>query len=585
MADQAAALAAAGCRVAVASFDPAELFGTGGFRERLAAEVTAMADRATAAVPFTFASSGREAPAVPVARLPVPGGRTPSLPIVHAAHHRTVALRRLGARAWGSAGPAVNVPRPTIVHAHTGYPDGVAAAALAADLDVPLVITEHATFLDRQLAIPEVRAAYVAAGRQAVRVLAVSAVFADHLRVVLPELADRVDVVPNAVDVGAFTVADADERRPEELLFVGYLKEIKGIDVLLRSLARVRAVRPGATLRLIGDAADPTLDVRWRALADELDIRDAVTFDPPLDRAGVAAAMRRADVFVHASRYETFGVVAAEALAAGLPVVATESRGVPELLGDAPDALGAIVPKDDPDAFAAAVLRVLDRRADYDGHAIRASIVARVGGPAVAARLIAIYDEALTSQQEPGATILEVAQPSSAPESFGGPLIVVAFDPQRARLLERLEPAERARMILVTSSGPAAAAPDGFGAVVTANLHDRVRAIADTRLLGPRATGWRRLAAAARHPLATARRRGLLPGLEAAIRASGTPAIRRAVDLAREAPSGVAPAIVAADGIDALAARAVLDEGVAVAAPGGLRWAADQATSGGGWAP
>ena len=68
--------------------------------------------------------------------------------------------------------------------------------------------------------------------------------------------------------------------------------------------------------------------------------------------------MSSASVFVHASRYETFGVVAAEALAAGMPIVATASGGEFEILGDDPSSLGAVVPVDDAQAFAAAVLDV-----------------------------------------------------------------------------------------------------------------------------------------------------------------------------------------------------------------------------------
>ncbi|MEW5992575.1 MAG: glycosyltransferase [Chloroflexota bacterium] len=600
VADQVSALTAAGCRVAVASFDPAGLSGAGRFRERLATIVGTAGDRAASSGQVIFSPLGVDVPPVPVARLKIPGGRTPSFPILHAAHHRTAALRWLGRSIWGDGDPLAvspgarsggpSVPRPAIIHAHTGYPDGVAAAALAADLGVPLVITEHATFLDRQLAIPEVRAAYVDAALRAHRLLAVSAAFADHLRTVLPEVANRVGVVPNAVDVDGFSPAEPGERRPGELLFVGYLKEIKGIDVLLRALAIVRVARPGVTLRLVGTAGDPALDARWRSLADDVGVREAVTFDPPTDRGGVGAAMRRADVFVHASRYETFGVVAAEALAAGLPVVATDSKGVPEVLGDAVDAVGAVVPVDDPEQFAAAILRVLGRRQEYDPVAIRASIVERVGGQAVAARLLALYDEAIAAAAAARLTTTSTAGAPGVgllPEPAARPIVVVAFDPDRATLLERLAPAARSHLVVVTSAGPAVARLTGFRAVVTANLHDRVRSIADTGLLGPRATGWRRIARALRHPLAVARRRGLLPGLESVIRGAGTDAIRRGIEAARVADkpdrrtsaATEPPFLATADGIDAYAAAAVLDEGLALAAPGGLRWAADQALS------
>lgn len=579
VADQVGALREVGCPVRVVSFDPADLFGSGPFRRRLAEEVEWGADSARVLGSMTFSSRGSDSHAgVPVARLPIPNGRTPRDPILHAARHRTDALKRFCAQ----------IPyRPALVHAHTGYPDGFAAAALADAFGVPLLITEHATFLDRLLSIPDARAAYVTGARRAHRVLAVSRTFADEMRASLPEIADRVDVMPNTVDVDSFVAAGPGERRPGELLFVGYWKEIKGIDVLLRALAIVRESRPEVRLRLVGEAGDPALDRRWRSLAAELGVAEAVAFEPPMDRPAVAAAMRRADVFVHASRRETFGVAAAEALAAGLPVVASDSGGVTEMLGDRATDLGAIVPRDDPEAFAAAVLDVLDRRASFDPMRLRASVVDRFGGRAVASRLLNLYEETIADWRanagdesaHPGvATRALSAAAGEVPPGTPGPAtptIVVAFDPERARLLDKLSPTARAGVVLVTSTSSTAGEHDGFHQVVIVDLHDRVRALADARLIGRRVTGWRRILRALRHPLATARRRGLLPGLEAAITGRGTSAVRGALSAAH-ARGEVAPIIVCADGVDYLAVRALIESGVARMAPGGLRWLADQ---------
>ena len=119
----------------------------------------------------------------------------------------------------------------------------------------------------------------------------------------------------------------------EQLLFVCHRKEWKGIETLLRATAIARRSRPSITLRLVGRAPDAVTEARWHGLAAELGISGAVVLREAANRGEVAAAMRKAAVFVHPSPRETFGVVAAEALASGLPVVAADSGGVTEIAG------------------------------------------------------------------------------------------------------------------------------------------------------------------------------------------------------------------------------------------------------------
>ncbi|HVL54700.1 MAG TPA: glycosyltransferase, partial [Vitreimonas sp.] len=83
---------------------------------------------------------------------------------------------------------------PGIVHAHTAYPDGYAAAALAKRLGWPLVITEHASFVARQLRQPAERQRYLEAVATAARFLAVSEVLAGELAAAIPELAGKLEV-------------------------------------------------------------------------------------------------------------------------------------------------------------------------------------------------------------------------------------------------------------------------------------------------------------------------------------------------------------------------------------------------------
>jgi len=290
VADQVGALEDSG-RVSpwVASFDPVQRLGSMRLRRREADALRRIAGAGAAAFdPFTRIGVGSPPafgiPAVRTARLAVAGamrGSPPDEPVTE----RTAALRRaVGERA---------VPPWRLVHAHTGVPDGAAAAELAGRLGLPLVITEHASYVGRLLADPVTRRSYLEAVAAARRVIAVSRTLAEELRTASPEIEKRLVVIPNVVAVEAFTAPPLSARRGDELVFVGSLRPSKGIGVLLAAVACARVERPGITLRLLGGAPDPATARRWRSEAARLGIADAIAFEGEADRADVAAALVR----------------------------------------------------------------------------------------------------------------------------------------------------------------------------------------------------------------------------------------------------------------------------------------------------
>ena len=373
IADQAAALRSTG-RVSpsIVSFEPFKLDGDLRLRE---AESRAWFEviRAAAIEHHAFAPRGATAPdAIPVARIGTPLGGTRVAARTHQAVHRAAVLDAL----LGS-GPGM----PDVLHAHVGYPDGAAVGSVAGARGVPMVLTEHASYIERLAADPEIRAAYLAGARTAARIVAVSRILAERVIAAFPELADRLVVIPNAVDIDAFRLTPTRDRDPDELLWVGYRDEGKGIPALLRALQIVRRTRPGARLRMIGRSTTDEDEAAWRGLTAELGLVDAVAFEPPADRSTVAGAMERAAVFVHPSRSETMGIVAVEALATGLPVVAVDSGGVTEILGPDPSALGALVGAQEPEPLAAAILETSARRDQFDPARLRGPRGRPVRGP------------------------------------------------------------------------------------------------------------------------------------------------------------------------------------------------------------
>ena len=141
----------------------------------------------------------------------------------------------------------------------------------------------------------------------------------------------------------------------DRLLSVGAITPVKGHDVLVDALSSLTDVR--WTWSLVGASVDAEHATRlWKALW-EAGLDDRVTLAGALTGADLAAAYANADLLVLPSRHETYGIVASEALARGVPVLAADVGGVREALcGSSSGAVpGLLVPGEDPAALAAAL--------------------------------------------------------------------------------------------------------------------------------------------------------------------------------------------------------------------------------------
>jgi glycosyltransferase involved in cell wall biosynthesis len=200
--------------------------------------------------------------------------------------------------------------------------------------------------------------------RRIVRVKDEEIALADHILTV-SELARRtyldagappgkVHAVPLGVDISLFTprAAGKPEPAPEgfTFLFAGASIHRKGFDLLLDAFARVAV--PGSRLRIVGPRGDAAhlLD---RSL-DRSTAAERIAAVGPTDQRGLAEELRRADCLVLPSRNDSYGMVVAEALAAGVPVLISEMVGAKDLVTEGET--GWIVPVDDVQALAERML-------------------------------------------------------------------------------------------------------------------------------------------------------------------------------------------------------------------------------------
>ncbi len=171
--------------------------------------------------------------------------------------------------------------------------------------------------------------------------------------------ADRVRVVPEGIDLGEWELLPEPESRAGSVvLSVGRQYRRKNTHTLLEAFARVRRGLAGVSLRIVGDGPElPALKRHSAALG----LDDVVLFLGPLEsRKRILTEYASADLFCLPSRQEGFGIVFLEAMAARLPIVAADAAAIPEVAPH--DEVALLVPPDDADALAAAILRVLRDR-------------------------------------------------------------------------------------------------------------------------------------------------------------------------------------------------------------------------------
>lgn len=200
----------------------------------------------------------------------------------------------------------------------------------------------------------------------------------------------KIDVVANGVDREAFD-ASSDQKR--DLVFLGRLeREQKGLDLLLRAYAKV-APHISEDLILAGDGND---EAALRRLAHDYGIGDRVQFVGRVEGKAKFDLLASARIVVMPSRFETFGIVAGEALATGSPVLAFE---IPCLRAVVPPSVGRLVRPFDVDAFGVAIRDMLHDEGELAamGRAGR-EFAKQFDWDALALQQEAIYEAAIAAQ-------------------------------------------------------------------------------------------------------------------------------------------------------------------------------------------
>jgi glycosyltransferase involved in cell wall biosynthesis len=277
-----------------------------------------------------------------------------------------------------------------LIHANLLFPTGLQALVLSVLLRRPYVVTEHYTGY-----LPEHGVRFGTSTKLLTRLgmrfaRAVTTVSAELRSAMMASgLRGRYAVVPNVA------TAEGAERSPGtgstiDFAHLSFLEDSqKNVSGILRVVARLAAKRQDFRLRIIGGGPD---EAKLRRLVTQLDIDRFVRFEGLMPHREAMGVLAECAFLVMFSNYETFCVALAEALAVGIPVVATNLPAPAEFLSAD---TGALVPARDEDALLRALEEMLDAHGQYDPARLRAYAATRFGPEVVGKQFETLYKDVL----------------------------------------------------------------------------------------------------------------------------------------------------------------------------------------------
>lgn len=270
-----------------------------------------------------------------------------------------------------------------LMHAHVSYPAGYVASVLKETFGIPYVLTEHMgpfphpALIRRGHLITPVRTAF----NRADATVAVSPFLANAITkfgfdqcTVIPNLVNEQQFRPQVPTPGRFVLFTLCTLTPE-----------KGVEDLLRAFAQWNPLPKMVELRIGGDG--PMAD-QYRDLAQQLGIADRIFWLGRVGREHVVRLFQTCHVYVMPSRYETFGVVYAEAMACGKPVIATQCGGPESIVNQ--DS-GRLVEVGNIDQLAEVMEWMYGNWSNFDPKSIRTYFENNFSGRAVTGQLFELY--------------------------------------------------------------------------------------------------------------------------------------------------------------------------------------------------
>ena len=276
--------------------------------------------------------------------------------------------------------------KPDLMHAHVVLPAGLAAVRMGKQHAIPVVLTEHTSPFSAHLKTSILRRWVSETLAQVDRVIAVSPALAQQIHAFVDGI--KICVIGNLIKTDFFIPAKNAEHEITRFLSVGLLTEQKGIEFLLQAAQRL--VQRGITTFELVIGGDGPERARLERLTRSFGLANRCRFVGLLARAQVKHWMQHCDVFVLPSLHETFGLVLAEAMSCGKPVIATRCGG-PEFV--VTPATGVLIEPANPETLANTMEDFIHKRLQYDPQRVRDSVVERFSETAFLKNIAEVYEQ------------------------------------------------------------------------------------------------------------------------------------------------------------------------------------------------
>lgn len=292
---------------------------------------------------------------------------------------------------------------PDLIQVHSSIWAGVPAARISNLYGIPYVITEHRSRFvyntpeAKRMFLPWHTPLLQEAFKGAASIVTVSDALQPKIRELLPGTSGKkvgshlpeLFTIPNMVDTRFFSPAPtAPPARPFVFFSLAHLEPVKGFDNLLNAMHLLCSKWPGRFSLVIG--GDGSQRGTLEKQAAKLNLGKSVEFKGTLTPQDVKQCMQQSHAFVLSSRFEAFGVVFIEAMACGLPVIATRSGG-PETFID--ESCGLLVDPDQPEALATAMENMAANQHQYDRNHIWQRTLNHFSPKAIAAKYTNLYNQ------------------------------------------------------------------------------------------------------------------------------------------------------------------------------------------------
>lgn len=281
-----------------------------------------------------------------------------------------------------------NNTKPDIIHAHF-YEQAFSAAKLVETVHVPLVITEHSSTMNNRTVCDDVLRTASFAYSKAFTVIAVGKSLSESIK---EKTGYQSVIIPNIMGERVFFQIERKKHSGSfGFVFTGNLIERKRPIQLFEAFREIHEMYPNVRLGLIGSGP---LSNEISERIEQFKMNECVKLYGRLPRDEIAEVYGEYDCFVLPSANETFGVVYIEALAAGLPIIATACGGPEDFI--TPEN-GIMVQVDDKEALVNAMKKMMESSDKYECDKLRAYVQERFSEQSVANQLKSIYSECIVA--------------------------------------------------------------------------------------------------------------------------------------------------------------------------------------------